>query len=138
MSLNGDGKKPRTDFRGDKGFTIQSDRDDADINKIVARLEKGAQIRRLDLKEPFYGDVTAFDGLQEAMIKVQNAEMLFMDFEAGIRERFDNDPVKFIEFLENPENKQEAIDLGIIKPQPRIPEPQPAATPAPAAAAPAK
>jgi len=137
MSLNWNGKKPVVDCSNDKGFTVQGDRDDADINKIIARFEKGGTLSRINAREPFYGDVSEFGGLAESLIMARKAEQLFMTFDAKTRERFDNDAVKFVEFFEDPENLDEAIELGLAKPLP-VPEPAPV-PPAPAApAAPAK
>ncbi|WNK12690.1 MAG: internal scaffolding protein [Microvirus sp.] len=118
MSINWNGKKPVVDCSKDRGFTVQADRDDADINKIIARLEKGAMLERNKLREPFYGDVSELSDLQESLIKVQKANELFMGFDASIRERFDNDPTKFVEFFENSDNLKEAIELGLIMPRP--------------------
>lgn len=121
MSLNGKkGVKPVVDCTGDKGFTVQADRDDADINKIVARLEKGATLTRQSLKEPFYGDVSHLDGLQDALMKVQESKDLFMSYDANLRERFDNDPVQFVDFLLDEKNLDEAISLGLAKPKPVV------------------
>lgn len=131
MSYKGDGRPPRTDFTGDRGFTVQADRDEADINKIVARLEKGASAIRISAREPFYGDVSDMAGLQDALIKVQKANDLFMTYDASVRERFNNDPVDFVRFFEDPENIEEAIELGLA-----VKRPEPAAEPVPPAAAP--
>lgn len=63
MSLNGNKeKKPKVDCTGDKGFTVQAEREDADINKIISRFEKAGGSVRINSKEPFYGDVSDFDG----------------------------------------------------------------------------
>lgn len=121
--------KPKTDFTGDKGFTVQADRDEADINKIIARLEKGANLARLNSKPPFYGDVSDLGGLDEAIMKVQKAEKMFMDIPANVRERFDNDPVKYVEFFQDPANIDEAIKLGLALPKPVIKEEVPNPTP---------
>lgn len=126
MSLNWNGKMPVVDCSKDKGFTVQADRDDADINKIIARYEKGGSMARINSREPFYGDVSDLGGLAESMIKVQKANELFMAYDAKLRERFDNDPVKFVEFLEDPSNLKEAIELGLA-----LPKVEPSAPPAP-------
>lgn len=98
-------------------LTSQAMADEADINKIVARIQKG-QIVLASNGEPFYGDVSELGGLQDAIIKVQEAQDLFMQFPAELRSRFDNDPVKMIEFLEEPKNLDEAIKIGLAKPRP--------------------
>lgn len=127
VALNG------TDFLKDKGFTVQADRKDADINEIIKRFEVSGTLTRVNSREPFYGDVSDFEGLGDAIMKVQQAQDLFMTYGANIRERFNNDPVQFVEFLENPDNLKEALDLGIVA---KAPEPasaaKPSAAPAPA------
>ncbi|WNK13970.1 MAG: internal scaffolding protein [Microvirus sp.] len=121
---------PVTDFKGDKGFTVQADRDDADINIIISRYQKSGVLPPISRGEPFYGDVSEFSGLADAMIKIKEADELFMTYPAEVRERFDNDKVKFVDFLDNPDNRDEAIELGLIL-KPVVPE-----TPAPVNPAP--
>jgi len=84
---------------GGPSMTKQSFADETDINKIVARFEKTGLIEHLNSREPFYGDVSDIVGYQEALNVVQKADDLFNAYPAKVRERFDNDPVKFIEFI---------------------------------------
>lgn len=120
---------PVTSFEGDKGFTVQADRDDADINKIIGRFLKSGQLPPARGGEPFYGDVSDLGDLQASIMKVQEADRLFMQYSAETRERFDNDPVKFLEFLGDDDNREEALKLGLIVPRPEVP-PVPPAVPA--------
>lgn len=135
MSFNGPDRSkgdvwPVTDFKGDKGMTVQADRDDADINKIIARFNKSGQLPPTLNGEPFYGDVSEFDGLMEAKLKIQEADELFMQFPADVRERFDNDVVKMVDFLADEGNRKEAEDLGlVVKQPPAIVPPVPPAVP---------
>lgn len=111
-------------------MTSQAMGEEVDINKIVARIQKGQTVLTA-AGEPFYGDVSEFGGLQDAIIKVQDAEDLFNQFPADIRTRFENDPVKMIEFLEDPKNLDEAIKMGFVKPKPepeKPPVPEPGAS----------
>ncbi|QCQ84845.1 internal scaffolding protein [Blackfly microvirus SF02] len=117
-------------------LTSQAPAEETDINKIMARVLKGQTVLASN-GQPFYGDVSEFGGLQEAIIKVQEADELFIQYPAEMRERFDNDPVKFVEFLENPQNKEEAIKLGLVN-APPVPEPASKAPPAAAGGAPAQ
>lgn len=105
------------DCSKDVSKTVQADAAEVDINKIVARVLKGQPVLQSN-GQPFYGDVSEFGGLQEAIIKVQEAEDLFIQVPADIREKFDNDPVKFVDFLSDPKNTDEAISLGLAKPKP--------------------
>lgn len=109
---------PATDFTGDRGFTVQADREDADINKIIARFNKSGQLPPTFRGEPFYGDVSELGDLQESLIKIKEADELFMSYPAELRERFDNDPVKLVDFLKDEKNRKEAEDLGLVVRQP--------------------
>lgn len=112
--------RPTVDCTDDfkKGnMAVQSDANEVDINKIVARMQKGGTIPIVD-GEPFYGDVSGLNGLQDAFIKVREANELFMEYPADIRERFENDPVKMVDFFSDDNNYTEAVDLGLVKPRP--------------------
>lgn len=115
---------PTVDCSGEPPMTVQASRDEVDINRIVARIEKGLAVPVL-AGEPFYGDVSMLDGLQDALIKVQEADQLFMSYPADIRERFENDPVKFVEFMSDEKNTEEAIKLGLAIKRPEIEETSP-------------
>lgn len=107
-----------------KSMTVQAPADEVDINRIMARVLKGQPVLTSNA-EPFYGDVSEFSGLQESIIKVQEAEDLFMQYPASLREKFENDPVQFVDFMSDPKNTDEAIKLGLAlpKPIPVVPEP---------------
>lgn len=127
-------KWPVTDCSKDPGFTVQADRDDADINKIVSRFMKSGQLPPTLRGEPFYGDVSEFGDLQDSLIKVQEANALFMTYPAEVRERFDNDPALMIDFLADKGNRKEAEDLGLVVKRPVVRPEAPAGEPGAAAA----
>lgn len=110
------------DCSKDKSLTVQAPADEVDINKIMARIEKGHPVMT-STGEPFYRDVSEFGDLQDAIIKVQEAEELFMQVPAKTRELFNNDPVNFVEFMSDPANTNEAIKLGLALPRTVVPEP---------------
>lgn len=106
------------------GQTKQSFRDEVDINKIIAGFEKTGMVNQLNAREPFYGDVSHLGSYQESLHVVMEAEALFMSLSANVRERFGNDPALMIKFLENPENRDEAIRMGLVSAPPEPPKPQ--------------
>ena len=109
--------------------TKQSFAAECDIKKIVAKFAKTGMIRHLNAKAPFYGDVSNIVNYQESLGVVMEAQELFRGLSADIRNRFENDPQKLINFLNNPANLKEAQELGIVKKPPT--PPVPAAPPAP-------
>ncbi|AXH76081.1 MAG: internal scaffolding protein [Microviridae sp.] len=117
-----------TDCSKDELVTVQADAKEVDINTIVARMEKGKPFPMYN-GEPFYGDVSNFTGLQDAIIKIQDAEDLFMEYPADVRKRFNNNYVEFFEFFEDDKNRQEAEELGFIAKKPIKDSPAPAPVP---------
>lgn len=110
-------------------LTVQGERDMADINKIIQRMEKTGTILG-PTREPFYGDVSGFTGLADALEMVQNARELFMQIPASIREKFDNDPVKMVAFLEDPGNLDAAVEMGLVEKRPDVVPAEPVPSPA--------
>lgn len=107
----------KLDYTKDPVKTVQYFKDELDINKIVANMMKGKEPPMYQ-GELFYGDVSDFSNLQEAFIKTQEARDLFMQYPADLREKFENDPVKFVEFLEDPKNLDSAIEMGLAEKRP--------------------
>lgn len=112
------------DFTGDPGKTDPSYAKDADINNIVATYHKTGVFPSPEA-QAIFADISDAPTYQEALQITINAENAFMSLDAKTRKRFDNDPAQLLSFLENPENRQEAIALGMI-PEP-VPTPSPAA-----------
>lgn len=96
---------------------VQSLEKETNINQIVKRMEKGQMLDTLR-DEGRFEDVSEFNGLADAIIKVQNANNMFMELPAEVREKFGHNPVKLIDFLADDKNRKEAEDLGLVNPKP--------------------
>lgn len=109
--------------------TIQSFKDECDINKILASYAATGQLTHVNPNPPQWGEVTATD-FQTAMQTVIDARSAFDALPAKVRDRFDSDPAKLLAFLRNPENRAEAVSLGLLNapvtPTPTPPPPPPA------------
>jgi hypothetical protein len=97
----------------DATLTQQHYKDECDINNILRQFNVTGLLPENPLS-PRYGDFTGISDYHSALNQVIAAENEFMALPAQIRSRFDNDPAKLIEFLENSENKNEAISLGLV------------------------
>lgn len=91
---------------------------ECDINEIMRRFGLGAPLPQ-GVRMPLSGDFTGVTDFQTAVNLVLQAEQEFMTLPAQVRERFANDPAQLIAFLEKPENKDEAVALGLV---PKPPE----------------
>lgn len=100
----------------DKSLAQQQFKDQCDINVLFARyLETGEIPQVIDGLN--YGNFEGIYDFQTAMNAVRTAEGLFSQLPARIKNRFDNDPQKLLEFLADPANAEEAIFLKLAQPK---------------------
>lgn len=104
-------------FVDDPGVTKQSDAKDCDINAIFKKYEKSGQLPDMILKDGTYGDFSAVPDYQEALNIVRHAGEQFGALDVNVRNRFENNPEKFLEFATNPANMEEMGRMGLLKPE---------------------
>lgn len=98
-----------------KTRTVQSAKDECDINKIMSRYAKTGLISHVNGREARYGDFTGVVDYQTAVDAVRAAEVSFMALPSSVRSRFDNDPGQLIAFLSDRANLDEAVELGLVQ-----------------------
>lgn len=107
---------------GEKVMVEQSHKDMVDINNIVKRHGVDMIAKVAALQEWRYDDVTGND-FQESMNAILRAKDTFNSVPSEIRKQFDNDPAKFMDFVHNPDNQEELVNMGLANPPAREPEP---------------
>jgi len=95
-----------------EGRTIQSAAADTDINIIVKRMGMGQQAP-ITAKLPMQGDFEEIFDYRTALTRIQAADEAFMQLPSHVRYRFENDPGKLLEFMDDPKNAKEAVALGL-------------------------
>lgn len=99
---------------------------ESDINRLVERFrDTGSFYDPLTTlkagdRKPFFGDVTQVPDYQTALNIVIDAQNNFASLPSKVRDRFDNDPQKLIDFVSDEKNLDEAISLGLID-KPAVP-----------------
>jgi len=114
----------------EEGRTKQADKDSCDINQILAKYAKTGLVPG-NSKLPRYGDFSSAVSYQESLNLVMEAQELFSQMPAKARAFFENDPAKFLAFVEDPKNGPKLIELGLATAKPDL-----ATTPPPAASNP--
>ena len=104
----------------DASLAQQHFKDECDINNILRQFNVTGLLPESTLS-PRYGDFTGIGDYHTALNQVIAAEDEFMSLPATLRARFENDPALLIDFLNNPENLNEAITLGLVNKQPEEP-----------------
>jgi len=91
----------------------QSFRDECDINNIMKKFAAGELIDHVNKHQGRYEELPSNLDYHEALNMVSDAQDSFQSLSAEIRSMFHNDPVEFLEFVADPENAEEMIDLGL-------------------------
>lgn len=99
-----------------KGITLteQHHKKECDINNIIKKYDKTGLITHISRIEAKFGNVSGID-FGESMRMVAEAKTLFATLPSDIRNRFKNSPKELLEFMDKPENREEAIRLGLIR-----------------------
>lgn len=108
----------RTDIDPDTGEELESATqqqfaEETDINVIVERFGLTGQLPE-NFRAPVSGDFTGVTDYQSALNAVIAADAEFMSLPANVRERFQNDPQRLLEFVGDDKNRDEAIQLGLV------------------------
>lgn len=100
----------------DDSKTEQSHRDDVNINNIMAKARRGQMSDYIREFEGKYGDTTSLQ-YHEAQNIVAAANQMFEQLPSELRNKFENEPRLFLDFVQNPDNKEELIKLKLAKPE---------------------
>lgn len=68
-------------------------------------------------ENPRYGDFSDPVSYQDSLNLVLFAQQQFEALDSRVRERFLNDPARFLEFTNDPKNMDEMIQLGLAIPR---------------------
>lgn len=89
----------------DESKAEQAHAEESDINKIMARAMAGQSSDYIKEYGGRYGDATSLDFF-EANIIIANTNEMFDALPSEIRNRFQNKPEKFLDFVQDPENEK--------------------------------
>jgi len=127
-----DQKRKRVQLKKDLSNPAQQQfKEECDINNILAKYQQTGILEFTNNNQARYGDATSID-FQQAQNIVANATAMFDSLPSSIRAEFENDPALFLDFVDNPENRDKAIEMGLIK----EPKPSKGVTPSATASAP--
>lgn len=105
----------------DPSMADRSQQQDCDINRIMERYrETGVLVDPLHpaTAKPMFGDFTDLPDYQACLDAVIAADEAFGALPSSVRTRFENNPQKLIDFLNDESNFDEAVKLGLCNPRP--------------------
>lgn len=106
------GSKIKDQIQCSESLTKQSPKEECDVNNIVRKYQSHG-IYTVNPITPHYGDY--FDGadFQRAQGYLVEAQNAFDDLPSKVRARFRNDPAYFFDFVNDPNNADELVSLGL-------------------------
>lgn len=98
-------------------MTKQSFVDECDINNILREYSVSGQLRHISQRAELgmYADLPDQTDFQTALNIVLEGQQAFDTLPAKVRNRFNNNPAEFLEFMADPANQDEIISLGLAK-----------------------
>lgn len=91
---------------------------DCNVLNIIRKYDKTGFLDHVNNKKAKYGDFTSVSTYPEAFDLIQKADQSFAELPSDIRNRFKNNAGYFLEFVSNPDNFDELVELGLaIKPK---------------------
>ncbi len=112
-----------------QGRTHQEMKDAVDVNLIVNQWRNTGTAPHVNHNAPYYGDVSVAGELQDSLNHVMEAQHAFDDLPSGVRSACDNNPVQFLEMLNDDESREELLDAGLRIEEAPTPDPDPEPTP---------
>lgn len=100
-------------------MTKQQFQKECDINNIIAKFQKTGVLEHQSKFAPRYSEYTP-ENLADALFIITEANSMFEELPAVIRERFNNSPAEFLQFVQDPDNEAEMIELGLAESRPGV------------------
>lgn len=111
-----DRKKVSIDYSSTPSRTKSEFKDECDINNVVARALRTGTLPVVD-REALYADFTQVSDYATASNVLAQATQAFEQLPSSIKEQFENDVTKLLNFVDDPANEAEAIKLGLLPEQ---------------------
>ncbi len=108
------GKKRVLTVNLQKNMTEQAHAKECDMNYILRKYQKTGLIEHVKKHQGRYDDITVTD-FTEAMHKVSEAQDMFNELPSFVKKKVGGSVEKFLEFVQNPNNKADMQRLGMLK-----------------------
>ena len=97
--------------------TKQAFKQECDINHIMKKFKKVAGSEFLNQYQGYlggqFGDFSEVVDYRTALDQINRSKAVFEALPSVLRKRFDNDPAKFLDFVQDPNNSKELVEMGL-------------------------
>ncbi|WNK13391.1 MAG: internal scaffolding protein [Microvirus sp.] len=88
---------------------------ECDINNIIRDFKVSGQIAHMQARQGLYVDLPDPTEFQDSLHLVAQAAAAFAALPSAVRNRFENDAARFLDFMSDPANKVEIQKMGLAK-----------------------
>jgi len=106
-------KRVSVDFSEAPSLTEQSHKDSCDIHYILRKSVKTGILEHVNANEGVYGTMPTGQEFHQHMNIIAAAETMFETVPSSIRNRFDNSPAKYLDYIQDPKNRDEMAEMGL-------------------------
>lgn len=114
---------------GTEMVTKQSHKDECDIHRILRQYQRTGIITHVQSARPTYGDLPDAIDYQTSLHLIMEAQETFAALPSSVRERFGNDPGRFLAAFEDPSQEEYLRQMGFLKPKPEADPSIPSSSP---------
>lgn len=104
---------------GSESKVQQHQADDCDMKTIISRFLKTGEITHISPQKMQFLDATSASSYDQSLQLVLDAQDTFHELPSHLRSRFENDPRQFLNFMDDPTNLDEAVELGLVQRSPQ-------------------
>ncbi|AXL14771.1 internal scaffolding protein [Microviridae sp.] len=108
------GKRNPVGLSTGPGLTKQSHKNECDINQIMARYQKTGVLEHAKAHQGSYGEITS-ETFLSAHQTIARAKSMFETLPSSLRERFENRPENYFDFVQDPDNTTELVKMGLVR-----------------------
>lgn len=107
-------RNPRTPIQiNDPSMTEQCHKDEVKIQNIIHKHKTKGILTHVNEYKGTYGDFANAADFHQAQNVIAEAMSMFETVPATIRAVFDNDPARFLDFMQNQENIESIEEMGL-------------------------
>lgn len=108
-------QRKRVQWKSDlPSMTQQHLKDECDVNSILEKYRRTGYIGNINSRQPIGGDFSQLQDFKQNLDMVKEAHNMFESLPAHVRKRFANDPANLIDFVNDSQNYDEAVKLGLV------------------------
>lgn len=106
-------RRSSIDFSGTRSLTEQSQAKHCDIHTIMKKYERTGILEHTNAHQGTYMEMPTQPDFHNAQNIIATANSMFESVPSQIRKKFDNDPTRYIEFMQDAANYDEIVKMGL-------------------------